>query len=98
LCVSAWAERLGIAAPLLAWRLKRWPIDKAMSSAVMTREQHAVARRSHFLKYRGREQCVESWAREVGISSGCISHRLKLGWSVERALSVPPRLKRKVEV
>jgi hypothetical protein len=44
-------------------------------------------RTNRILKFQGRSQCLTAWAEELGISSRTIRTRLKLGWSVERALS-----------
>lgn len=37
LTVVEWAERLGLGVDTLAWRLKRWPLEKAMTAARMNR-------------------------------------------------------------
>ena len=37
----------------------------------------------------GRTQCVNDWAREIGISGSAMLYRIKR-WSLERALSEPP--------
>jgi len=43
------------------------------------------------LTFRGKTQSLSSWARELGISRSLLSVRLHRNWSVEKALSTPPR-------
>lgn len=42
------------------------------------------------LLYRGREQSIRAWARELGLSEGTIRSRLKKGWNVALSLSKKP--------
>lgn len=47
---------------------------------------------NRFLEFRGQRKTVIDWAEEVGISRKTICSRLdQHGWSVERALTTPPR-------
>jgi hypothetical protein len=39
------------------------------------------------LTFRGRTQCVQDWASELGIGRATVQHRLDVGWTVERALT-----------
>lgn len=41
-------------------------------------------------EWRGESRSVTDWARVVGIERLTIRHRLKAGWSIERALTVKP--------
>ncbi len=52
-------------------------------------QQLRNTRRNRFITFDGRTMVVADWARETGIDRGVIGERLKLGWSVERALTVP---------
>lgn len=59
-------------------------------------EQQNNKRNSLNLTLGERTQTVSDWARELGFSEWCIRSRLKMGWSIERALTTPPRpLKRR---
>lgn len=50
----------------------------------------ANGRRSNvIIEFRGREQTISQWAREVGLTPDCLRQRLHKGWSVERALTEP---------
>ena len=41
------------------------------------------------VEYQGRRMCLADFADEVGINRGTMKSRLKLGWSVEEAASIP---------
>lgn len=41
------------------------------------------------ITYNGVTLCLQQWQRKTGIRRETISHRLKMGWSVERALTEP---------
>jgi hypothetical protein len=57
-----------------------------------TRKDSARNRRSNRLITVGSEtRCIEEWAEITGIKRETIAKRLKLGWTVERALMTPPR-------
>ena len=45
------------------------------------------------LSYMGQEKTVRTWSKELGLTQGVIHKRLSAGWSVNRALSTPPRRK-----
>jgi hypothetical protein len=43
------------------------------------------------IEFRGVVKSYAAWAEETGIPWACISQRLKRGWTVEQALTEPPR-------
>lgn len=53
-------------------------------------EQSRNKRNNVNISFRGKTQCVTDWAKETGISKGTIRQRINNGWSVEKALTVPP--------
>jgi hypothetical protein len=55
------------------------------------KEQARNLRTNRMLTYNGKTQCVAEWAEELGIPQGTLHSRLKSGWSVEKALSTPPK-------
>lgn len=59
----------------------RWATNK---------EQALNKRTTVYLTHAGRTQTRESWAKEFGISTEVLRGRLRLGWSVEDALSAKP--------
>lgn len=44
-------------------------------------------RNNHLLTYNGKTQTVAAWSKEIGIGSGTIWRRIRLGWSAEKALA-----------
>lgn len=44
---------------------------------------------NHLLTLGGKTQCVSAWCEELKITESCLRKRLKLGWSVEKALLTP---------
>ena len=51
------------------------------------KEQANNTRRNHLLTLNGRTQTMTQWAEEIGIKSPTLRHRLRAGWSIERALT-----------
>lgn len=63
----------------------RWATDDEQ----MNNKQDSV-----YLEYQGRKLTVAQWAKETGFDRSAIDVRIKLGWSVEKILTIPPRLGR----
>ncbi len=58
-------------------------------------EQNRNARSNVNLTFKGKTQCATAWAREVGIAKETLRQRLNRGWSVEDAVTRPPRAMRR---
>ncbi len=57
-----------------------------------TKETQANNTRANkFWTYNGKTQTHIKWCREFGISHPCLVHRLKAGWSTEKAFTTPAR-------
>lgn len=54
-------------------------------------EQANNKRNTRKLTFRGTTRPLSDWAREVGISRANLVNRLKIGWSLEAALTIPPK-------
>ena len=54
-----------------------------------SKEQSRNRRTNRFLTVGDRTMCVTDWERRLGVSKGCIRHRLKRGWSELDAVTVP---------
>ena len=54
-----------------------------------TKGQCRNTRANVFMEFNGKRQCATDWAKETGASVSMILRRLKRGWPVEAALSVP---------
>jgi hypothetical protein len=55
-------------------------------------EQARNRSNNHRLRFDGKDLPLSAWAEEVGIRADTIRWRIKLGWSVDRALTQPVRL------
>jgi hypothetical protein len=44
---------------------------------------------NRLISHNGKTQCLTAWAEEYGIHKVTFWHRLKLGWSMEKALTTP---------
>jgi hypothetical protein len=53
------------------------------------KEQQRNRRVNRLMSYRGRIQCVAAWCDEFGVNQATFGKRLRLGWSMHRALTVP---------
>jgi len=45
----------------------------------------------HLIEWRGRTLSITEWSRFLGLNRSTLSHRLRRGWTVERALEHFPR-------
>lgn len=55
-----------------------------------TKEQNRNTRRTRYLTYGGKTQCIADWADETGLSQSLIRQRIeKLHWSIEKTLTTP---------
>lgn len=53
------------------------------------KEQQRNKRNNHLETYGEKTQCVAVWAEEYNISYDTLLHRLRRGWSIEKALMTP---------
>ncbi len=61
-----------------------------------TKSEQARNRRSNnVIAFNGIMMTLVGWSEKTGLSRVCISKRLKLGWSIERTLTTPTRIKLK---
>lgn len=49
-------------------------------------------RNNRFIEYNGERKTLKEWSRETGLSDACISERLKFGWSIEEAITIPSKV------
>ena len=83
--VNAWATQYGIDPRTLRSRLERgWPMDKALKY----RANEAPVKKN-LLTWRGETLSVKEWAGKVGITTTSLHARLKNGWSLDDALTLP---------
>jgi len=61
-------------------------------------EQQRNKSNNHLVSFRGRTMCIADWADEVGLSWHVLIMRLRLGWTVERAMTEPVRHKSDIHI
>lgn len=95
-CITEWSELTGINVGTIRDRLnKGWPVDKALT--VPTRRKsipkikNSKFKGARFLTMGDKTLRVDEWAEETRIKRTTIIERLKRGWSVEKALTTPPK-------
>lgn len=64
---------------------------------VTRKEQSFNRRTNHIIEFNGEQRPLGQWAEIFGIHPRTIKDRLGYGWSVEKALTQPPRRKRNKE-
>ena len=52
-------------------------------------------RNNHFLTYNGEIMTISQWANKLKLGNNILFSRIKLGWSIEKALTTPVKLKNK---
>jgi hypothetical protein len=88
--VSEWADRYGIYHRTVIGRLNRgWSPERAVSIKARTKTPRQNL--TSMLTARGQTKHIEQWAKDLGVGRSCIEYRISLGWSVEDAVSRPPR-------
>jgi hypothetical protein len=60
----------------------------------LPREQNLNKRTNFRLTHDGLTLCVTEWEQRLGSARGTVRERLRLGWTVERALTTPPDSRR----
>ena len=60
---------------------------------VLSEENHRRTRHCRYIEFKGERMIVAEWARRFNIGPWLICQRLKRGWSVEKALTTPPKNK-----
>lgn len=58
-------------------------------------KQSNNTRRTIVIEFNGKKQNLAEWSMETGIAYTTLFNRIKKGWSVEDALTTPPRTRRK---
>lgn len=83
LCLSDWAQRLGMSSQTLRARLEAgWTMDEAI------RLGNRTGQRTSLLEHDGETLSLSDWARRIGISATTLSYRLKIGWTLSEIIPV----------
>jgi hypothetical protein len=85
----AWAEEIGISYFMLRKRLyDGWTVEAALTTPVLNARTRKPPTRTT-LTYQGRSQAIAAWAREFNMPQTLLSRRLREGWPIEKAVSIP---------
>jgi hypothetical protein len=59
------------------------------------KEQSRNTRTTRWIEYQGERLTVVDWAERLNVSSGSLGRRIRDGWPVERAMTVPMQSNRR---
>lgn len=51
-------------------------------------------RNNHFIEYNGERHTLQEWCEKINIKYATLESRLRIGWSIEKALTTPVRGRR----
>lgn len=82
-----WSKILNIPYRTLRARIKRgWSIEKTLSTSLEAIENGEL---SGLFTFRGKSKKLIEWAETTGIKYKTLRGRIKSGWSIEKALTMP---------
>jgi hypothetical protein len=85
MCVNDWSRKTKIPSNVISSRLRMgWSVKDALTRRV---EKHKP--KFHMITFNGETLNVAQWARKRCIQAGTLRARLRKGWSIEQALTVP---------
>ena len=93
---AKWARKNGYADDLTIDRIDTdGDYEPSNCRWVTVKEQQNNKRNNHIVEYKGKRYTLTQLAEMVGIGKTTLRERLKMGWSVEDAVSRPVRLRTK---
>lgn len=86
LCIAEWSERIGVKYVTIQNRLDRGlPIEKVLSSECLSARGYA----DNLLEFNGERLSLAAWGKRLGMTRNSIIERLRRGWSVADAVTIP---------
>ena len=85
LSLREWAEKLGLNISTLSWRLRVWPLEKALSPGLFQRGRKKLPVPTE-LTFDGRTMSLDAWAEEIGFSVDGLLRRIRRGCPIEEIL------------
>lgn len=93
---KAWADELGLDAQRVRVRLGYgWTPEEALTMSVDDAMMNRAIRAGGkgLVTFRGETRNMLEWSRVTGIKHSTIQYRLKAGWTVEDALTLPNQVR-----
>ncbi len=88
-----WAEETGISRWTLASRLRAgWSPERTLTTPSNTALGRRTARKTKatkHIRFRGKTKNLSQWSLAMGLSAKVIANRLRAGWSIRHALTLP---------
>lgn len=84
MCVADWSKETGVSQAAIRKRMDLGlPSDQVLAKC-----------EGHLITFRGKTQRMKEWSEELGVNYSTLAKRINSqGWSVERALTTPPKSK-----
>lgn len=83
--MTEWARRVGITVSTIRKRLRLgWPIQRVLATTPGSIKAGAL-----YVTFEGETRTLADWATVRGFPHYTVAQRLRLGWTIERALSTP---------
>jgi len=87
---TEWARTLGLNPSTVIERLRRgWSHEQSLADPCRTSRGKSYP--TETLSFQGTTKLLINWAKEIGMTPNALRMRLRLGWSVERALTQPKK-------
>lgn len=91
LCATEWGKRVNLHPEVITSRIKRgWGVEQAIFTPPNGKPRHNL-HSSKPLTFNGETKHLAAWARQVGITPCSFAKRLRLGWSLEKAITTKPQ-------
>lgn len=89
LTIRQWSDLLGVSYGTIAARLRLgMPVEKVLATSLRPVRAERVTTK-HLLEHDGMRLTIHGWAKHTGIPISTLYRRLKDGWSLSDALSIP---------
>lgn len=89
--VEGWARHLGITRAALSWRCRKFG---SLEAAVAMGAGRPPGRQPFVIEFEAQRRTIKEWAELKGIEPVTIHNRLRSGWSIADALTLPLGTKR----
>lgn len=93
--LTQWSKETGLRYNTIIRRIESgWTVEQALTRPQQKGRKPSQRKDAHMITFNGRTQSMRDWEVECGFSVTLLHQRLKLGWSIERALTTPKELRK----